>query len=220
MSDTDNTKAQEFLATLPENLQSVEIFQGVEDVGQLAEKTLGLGGKVWDLTASKPVVPETADGYEVTVPDGVAASEELVKSFKVAAHESGMTQAQVTSSANVFNSFISDQTKKQTEAMKAAYAKEESDAENGLKDVWKENYDTHMGALQQVLHKFGTEDFKAELLKHGRGNSVHFAQFLLKVHGAMSEDFWVEGDPAEPNRMRTTRGGRPLLNFPSMENQT
>jgi len=217
MTDKDNTNAQEFLATLPENLQSNEIFQGVEDVGQLAEKTLRLGGKVWDLTASKPVVPETVDGYEVTVPEGMAASEELVKAFKAAALKSGMTQAQVSKAADVYNSHISAQTKKAVEGMKAAHEKAVSDTENGLKDVWKEKYEPNMEAVMQVLHKFGTPELKEELVKDGRGNSVHFTQLLLKVHGAMSEDVFKEGDPTPPSEMRKTKGGTPLLNFPSME---
>lgn len=220
MTVTDNTKAQDFLATLPENLQSNEIFKDVEDVGQLAAKTHELGGKVMELTGelttvkdSLPVVPETADGYEVTVADGMAASDELVKSLKAVAKDTGMTKAQASKMTEAYKSHTTAQRVKQVEAMNAAHAQEESDAENGLKDIWKEKYEPHMAAIQQVLHKFGTEEFKAELNKQGRGNSTHFAQFLLGVHGAMSEAVWVDGDPAGEKKMKLTKGGKPLFDL-------
>ncbi len=199
--------------TLPESLHKAEFFDGVKDVDDLANKAFELAGQVWDSAANKPVVPETVDGYEVTVPEGMAASEELVKAFKAAALKSGMTQAQVSRAADVYNSHISGQTKKAVEAMKAAHEKEESDSVNGLKDVWKEKYEPNMEAVMQVLHKFGTPEFKEELVKDGRGNSVEFTKLLLAIHGAMSEATWVEGDPAAPNKMRVTKGGKPLFDL-------
>jgi hypothetical protein len=207
--------------TLPEGLHKAEFFDGVKDVDDLANKAFELGGQVYEMTKNKPVIPETADGYEVTVADGMAAGDELVKSLKAAALESGMTKAQASKWAEVYGSHISTQKGIQVEALKAAHEKAVSDTENGLKDVWKEKYGPNMDAATQVLAKFGTEDFKAELNKYGRGNSVHFAQFLLKVHGAMSESVFVEGAPAGPKKMRRTKGGKPMLDFSkSMPNQT
>ncbi len=208
-----------FLDTLPEELRDKEIFQGIEDVGQLARKAQELGGKVWDLSASRPMVPETADGYKVAVPLGMPKEEALIEGFKTKAFETGMTQEQVSAVTGLWNSWISDQTKKQVEVMRVAFAKAESDAESGLKDIWKENYETSMDEVMQVLHTFGTDEFKAELNQYGRGNSIHFTEFLHRIYSAMSEDAFVEGDPTPPKRMRVTRGGIPVLSFPSMKNR-
>lgn len=215
----EDSEQNGFLDTLPKELRDKEIFQGIEDVGQLARKAHELGGQVWDLNAGKPKVPETADGYEVAVPLGMPKEEALIEGFKTKAFETGMTQEQVSAVTDLWNSWISDQTIKQTEAMKAAEAKAVIDAESGLKDLWKENYETSMDAVMQVLHTFGTDEFKAELNQNGRGNSIHFTEFLHRIYSAMSEDAFVEGDPTPPKRMRVTRGGIPVLNFPSMENR-
>lgn len=218
-NNTDDRGGNGFLDTLPEELRDKEIFQGIEDVGQLARKTHELGGQVWDLNAGKPMVPETADGYEVAVPLGMPKDEALIEGFKTKAFETGMTQEQVSAVTDLWNSWISDQTKKQTEVMKAAEAKAVTDSENGLKDIWKENYETNMDEVMRVLHTFGTDEFKAELNQNGRGNSIHFTEFLHRIYSAMSEDAFVEGDPTPPKRMRVTRGGVPVLSFPSMENR-
>lgn len=209
-----------FLETLPEELRNKELFQGVEDVGQLAQKTYELGGRVWDLTASQPMIPDTVDGYEVTAPAGMPREEALIKGFKETAHEAGMTQEQVSAVTSLWNSWVRDRIEQQTLSLQASAEKAAQDAETSLRDLWKADYDQNMDKVMQVLRAFGSEEFKAELNQSGRGNSVFFTQFLHRIHSAMSEDAFVEGDPTPPKRMRVSRGGIPVLSFPSMENRT
>ena len=220
--DKDYPKDSEkngFLDSLPEELRDKEIFKGLEDTGQLAQKTYELGGRVWELAAGRPVVPEAADDYDLSAEDGIPMDKALVESFKSKAHEAGLTQEQASAVAGVWNSWVRDRMNQRNAELKASIEHAERDAESGLKDIWKSDYDRNMDSVLQVLRTFGTDELKAELNRTGRGNSIHFTRLLHRIHSAMGEDTFVQGDPNPPKRMRMTRGGTPVLSFPSMENR-
>jgi hypothetical protein len=218
--DPKDSEKNGFLETLPEELRNEELFQDIEDVGQLAQKTYELGGRVWNLTAGQPVRPDTVDEYEVVAPAGMPQEEALIKGFKETAFKIGMTQEQVSAVTSLWNSWVRDRMEQQSRALHASADKAAQATETGLRDLWKSDYGQNMDKVLQVLRAFGSEEFKAELNQSGRSNSIFFTQFLHRIHSAMSEDAFVEGDPAPPKRMRLSKGGIPVLSFPSMENRT
>jgi len=206
---TGNGDGNEFLKTLPKDLQSKEILTGIEDIGQLAKKTVELGGTVWDLTSKRPVVPEKPDGYEVSIPDGAIKDEKLTENFLKEAHAAGMTQAQVKAVLGIWNGWVGEKAKEAQDGRKAAVEA----AEKGLKDTWLDKHDENMGLVMRLLRTFGTEELKAELLKSGRANSVEFTQFLHRIAGKLSEDVFESGDDNPPKKMPTTLGGNPVFDY-------
>jgi len=204
---------------LNEDLHESVHFEGVNTVSDMATRMNELSGQVSDYKANAPVIPENIEGYSMEFPEG--SNPDLTNGFLEVAHKQGLTNEQAKAFLQFNQERVTIQQADAIKSRKEADEKAVSDTENGLKDLWKENYEANMNKGMKVLKKFGDEDFFKELNTSGRGNSIHFAKFLHALHGVMGEDVFIGGPSAQPKgKMPITGDGRPKLVFPSMAKQT
>jgi hypothetical protein len=148
----------------------------------------------WDMVFDRLGRPKNADGYvipDMKLPEGYPApSVEFLKGLKAKAHELGLLPAQVN---NLYQWFMDNEI-----AQFNQYSEKRNtdrvNAETALRRVWGKAYEQNFAIAEQVVNKYGTEDFINKLKASGLNNDPDMIQFISTMAKGFQED-QIHGKP-------------------------
>ena len=201
---------------LGEELSGNEALSSFEDASQLATSYI-------DVLSRVPVVPESADDYQIEVPEEswYSAEPDRIAAAKKEAHEMNMTQGQFE--AAMKSEFEKERVGKERWAENIKQFQEQSEAM--LKEKWGDNYEGHAEKAGRVLKHYAEKIFLKEqgdigaMFKRTRfGDNPYVVLLFNEIAKDLSEDVFVkpDGDGTPPPKMERTQGGSPLLKFKGM----
>lgn len=207
--ETQETSAS-WLDSLSEDLRDNEDLKGFESLDDAAKALLEQKKAMAD--APKP--PESPDGYEFTIPDGVDVDEDALGAFKKAAHELGLTAEQ----ADKIVQLDLDRATQYAEAMKQAQEQAYDKADAELKKEWRGTaYKENMAAAKQAIDNFFGDETKKLLKDKGLDSNPVFVKSMFDLSKAISEDVSVKGGKVTKRGIERGPDGRPVLQFNSMK---
>lgn len=132
-------------------------------------------------------VPDSPDGYELTVPDDmpeyIKPDEEQTKAFKAYMHENGVP-AQY---AKIAADFYWNSLKESAGKVEANDEQRRKDAEAKLRQEWGGDYDTNLVLMKKGAERYG-EEFAEYLDETGLGNDPRIANALRDLGAYSQED--------------------------------
>jgi len=115
--------------------------------------------KVWNDIYTKLGRPETADQYNIPVPQGEKG--EFAAEIKPVLHKIGLTQSQATELGTWWNEKVVATQKAQQAELEATHAKEVGE----LKSAWGADYDQRAGLVDKAAESFGMNQEQLDALK-------------------------------------------------------
>jgi len=192
-----------FIESLPEDIRGHEAIKNFDSAEKLARAHLETLGKV-------VIPPESADKYEITIPDGKQVNREFMAGFKTWAHEAGLSQKQAETLAAKYLAF--------EDAQLAAYSKAAEAQVNAVKIEWGDKFDANVAIAHKAVEQFCTAEDKRYLDESGLGNNPMLVRMFHKIGLAMNDDTMGQGRQVPAGQqMPRTSGGTPQLSFPSMQ---
>lgn len=197
----------EWFSSIPDDLKAEPSLKTFKDVGTLAksyihaQKMIGadkiaIPGKFateddWGNVYKKLGLPESVDKYEIKHGEQSNLDGEFVKAFKENAFKSGILPHQAQKLVDFFE--------QQTQADLASMEKAKQDSLekniNGLKQEWGAAFEKNVKIAQNVVKKFGDENFTKYLDESGLGNDPQVIKLLSKIGASLGEDkFMAEAD--------------------------
>jgi len=192
-----------FIESLPDDIRGHEAIKNFDSAEKLARAHLETLGKV-------VIPPESADKYEITIPDGKQVNREFMAGFKTWAHEAGLSQKQAETLAAKYIAF--------EDAQLAAYSKAAEAQVNAVKIEWGDKFDANVAIAHKAVEQFCTAEDKRYLDESGLGNNPTLVRMFYKIGLAMNDDTMGQGRQVPAGQqMPRTSGGTPQLSFPSMQ---
>jgi hypothetical protein len=161
-------------------------------------------------------IPETSEGYKIErpeLPDGLSYDEDLEKAALEVFHKAGMSQESAQMAMDFYNNMVVE-----------AYKQMESDAEQARIDTkaqlekdWGDEMKPRVKGAEQVIERFGSENFKLRLEEKGLTYDPEIYRTFDAIKQVISEDKLMP--PAEgggSGEMERTRDGTPHLTFKDM----
>lgn len=136
----------------------------------------------WAAVYAKMGRPESAEGYELPVPEGDAG--EFAKTTSQWMHEAGLNKQQAQALANHWNAHQAAQ----AEAQKAAIAQQVEKDMTAMKQSWGADFDANSAIVRSAVSTFAPPEFIEMLDKSGLINSPVIANMFLKIGTAISAD--------------------------------
>lgn len=136
----------------------------------------------WAQVYAKLGRPESADGYELPVPEGQDG--EFAKTTAAWMHEAGLNKQQAQALATQWNAFQAQQ----AEQMQAAVQKQLEADIAAVKQEWGADFDAKKAVMSQAVNTFAPPEFIEMLDKSGLINSPVIAKMFLKIGEAIGED--------------------------------
>lgn len=143
-------------------------------------------GSVW----SKLGRPESADGYELPVPEGDSGEFAGAASSKM--FELGVSKKQAQGIAEWFNSH-------QAQAMEQFNQQREQQAtENvaAIRKEWGGNYDANLATANKAISAYLPPEAIQALAESGLGTNPHIVKAFHKIGQSLSEAKAINGEPA------------------------
>jgi hypothetical protein len=197
-------------ASLSEDIRENPSFSKFKDVNGLAASYVNLQSHLGRDKIAKPVTdsdwdnvyeflgrPESADKYEVALPDGlpdeVAAqfTEQRLSAFKQEAHRLGLNANQVKSLVAWQAGNVSEQ----HEMYKGAIDQSIEQGEIALKAEWGRAYDQNVKFAHKAFVKYGGEQLAAKMEASGLGNDPD----VLKAFANIAKTTMADKDLAGPS---------------------
>ena len=204
-----STDAGDWRASLSEDIRENPSFSKFKDVNGLAASYVNLQSHLGRDKIAKPVTdsdwddvyeflgrPESADKYEVALPDGlpdeVAAqfTEQRLSAFKQEAHRLGLNTNQVKSLVAWQAGNVSEQ----HEMYKGAIDQSIEQGEIALKAEWGRAYNQNVKFAHQAFVKYGGEQLAAKMEASGLGNDPD----VLKAFANIAKTTMADKDLAGP----------------------
>ena len=205
-----STDAGDWRASLSEDIRENPSFSKFKDVNGLAASYVNLQSHLGRDKIAKPVTdsdwndvyeflgrPESADAYEVPLPDGlpdeVAAqfTEQKLSSFKQEAHRLGLNANQVKSLVEWQAGNVSEQ----HEAYKGTIDQSMEQGEIALKAEWGRAYDQNIGFARKAFEEYGGNALAAKMEASGLGNDPD----VLKAFANIAKTTMADKDLAGPS---------------------
>lgn len=136
----------------------------------------------WSALYNKMGRPESADGYELPVPEGDAG--EFAKTTSQWMHEAGLSKQQAQALATHWNTHQTAQ----AEAQQAALAHQVEKDMTSMKQSWGADFEANSAIVRSAVNTFAPPEFIEMLDKSGLINSPVIANMFLKIGAATSED--------------------------------
>lgn len=146
----------------------------------------------WATVYAKMGRPESADGYELPVPEGDAG--EFAKTTSQWMHEAGLSKQQAQALATHWN----EHQAAQAEAQKAALAQQVEKDMTAMKQAWGADFDANSAIVRTAVNTFAPPEFIEMLDKSGLINSPVIANMFLKIGAAIGEDKSVTANKSSP----------------------
>lgn len=136
----------------------------------------------WAAVYAKMGRPESADGYELPVPEGDAG--EFAKTTSQWMHEAGLSKQQAQALATHWNTHQAAQ----LEAQQAALTQQVEKDMTAMKQTWGADFDANSAIVRTAVNTFAPPEFIEMLDKSGLINSPVIANMFLKIGTAISAD--------------------------------
>ncbi len=196
-----NTPAvKSWLDGLPDDLKSNETIKAFKGPQELAKALL-------DTKAKLPVVPESADKYEVAVPEGHPKDDNFINWFKDTALQAGLTQNQ----AAILNKGYVDL----QAAMLKQFAEDDKKAVDALRKEWGNDYDRNLAVADKAVKQFMSAGDVKYVESMGWHVNPVFNRMMFQIGKAVSEDTLREGNP-QSSCVRRDAAGNAVMEFPDM----
>ena len=195
-SESDNQN--DWRSTLSEDLKNDPTLSNFKDVESLA-KTVVHQQKVLGSRIPLPKTdeernelynklgrPETADKYEVTIPNDMEhfMPKEDISQFKNVAHKIGLNNEQV----NALMEFQVSATKNAMDNQGNVLNQEKEQSTEALKKEWGYEYDKNVRAAQRALNVYGDNELQKLLSETSAGNNPAVIKFLATIGKEVTED--------------------------------
>ncbi len=201
-----------FAEMLPKDIAGEAVFKDLKDLDGLARsyhgqaKLLGVPKdqllrlpaddkpESWAPIYDKLGRPEKADGYKLTVPEGMTFNPETAKPILEKAHELGVSQKQLD---GLYGTMIGVG-KSNADAAKAKSEGETAAAQQALKTEWGQAYDQKIADATRAIEHFATEmklgdGLMKDLEKSGLGNNPALAKLFAGLAANLKEDGKLTG---------------------------
>ena len=195
-SESDNQN--DWRSTLSEDLKNDPTLSNFKDVESLAKTVVHqqklLGSKIplpktdeeRNELYTKLGRPETADKYEVTIPNDMEhfMPKEDISQFKNVAHKIGLNNEQV----NALMEFQVSATKNAMDNQGNVLNQEKEQSTEALKKEWGYEYDKNVRAAQRALNVYGDNELQKLLSETSAGNNPAVIKFLATIGKEVTED--------------------------------
>ena len=195
-SESDNQN--DWKSTLSEDLKNDPTLSNFKDVESLAKTVVHqqklLGSKIplpktdeeRNELYTKLGRPETADKYEVTIPNDMEhfMPKEDISQFKNVAHKIGLNNEQV----NALMEFQVSATKNAMDNQGNVLNQEKEQSTEALKKEWGYEYDKNVRAAQRALNVYGDNELQKLLSETSAGNNPAVIKFLATIGKEVTED--------------------------------
>lgn len=136
----------------------------------------------WNAVYAKLGRPESAEGYELPVPEGDTG--DFAKTTSEWMHKAGLNKQQAQALATEWNSYQAQQ----AEAQQAAIQKQRESDLSSVKQDWGAQFDANRSVMEKAVNTFAPPEFIEMLDKSGLINSPVIANMFLKIGAAINED--------------------------------
>lgn len=147
----------------------------------------------WNSLYTKLGRPESAEGYELPLPEGDDGS--FAKQTSEWMHSAGLNKQQAQSLATAWNSHQAAQKAAQTEANE----KYQTECIATVKKEWGSNFDANLSQAKAALATFAPEGFMDYLNQTGQANNPMVLNMLQKIGSAISEEKLI-GNPKDSSQ--------------------
>ena len=206
---TQNDEPSAF--TLPEAHTGNEAFEGIDSFDKLAQGYADVHKQHTELQAGQPVIPESADNYEINLADGQQADEGLMSGFKAWSHEAGMTNEQAQSISNKFNEHMGQL------AVDAENA--EKEGVDNLRKEWggkfDENAEMSNKGINRIFIESGMDKETQDAFTQKYGNDPSIIKMFQTVGSLIAESkiFNTDGNQANPSTPLNSDGTSMLHDY-------
>jgi len=150
-------------------------------------------GKFLNDVADRLGRPKESKDYKITdvkFPDGVDVKKDpdFVNGLKAESHKLGLLPHQVDGLYSWYMTLAGNKIKAHGEGL----TKAKQDSEASLRAEYGSAYDGKVTKAQELLNKFGGDDYKS-LLDSGFGNNPAVIRFMSKMADSISEDTFTRG---------------------------
>lgn len=136
----------------------------------------------WAALYGKLGRPESAEGYELPLPEG--DSGEFAKQTSTWMHEAGLNKQQAQSLATKWNEHQAAQAQAQQEAIQTQTKTDLA----SVRQEWGANFDANKSVMERAVNTFAPPEFIEMLDKSGLINNPAIAKMFLKIGSAINED--------------------------------
>lgn len=190
----------EFLDTISEEFRSDPSLADIKDVNALAkgyihaQKLVGIdkipsprddwSDNDWDQHHSRLGRPDDSTGYSTfdhstvdDTPEGFELDSDALDSFKSLLHKNGISKRQG-------DAIIKDMTLSNIDKFRESTSKAISDKESAiasLREEYGDNYDANISIANEIINKFGGDDFSAFLNESGLNNNKDMIKAFVEI---------------------------------------
>jgi hypothetical protein len=212
------TEVTDWRSTLPEDIRDNPTLAKYKDPVALAAAHINLQSHLGRDKIAKPKTdgdwdevynflgrPESADKYELKLPDGIpdelkgSFNEDAMKGFREKAHSLGLNTKQV---GELFGWYVGNTTG-QYSAMQEGSAKGMDAAESALKQEWGRAYDQNVKFARKAFEEYGGDELAAIMDKSGMGNNPAVLKAFAKIAKTTMADKDLAGTTANAGRALT-----------------
>lgn len=137
-------------------------------------------------------MPESADKYEFSVPDGMPVDENFQKWAKESFHKANLTGDQ----AKVVNEAWNEYIQAQTTAHNEAAALDATNGTNQLKTEWGNGFERQMNIASNAARQLGFEADTLNAMQSAMGYAATI-KFMATLGAKLGEDNFVQGENSQ-----------------------
>lgn len=147
----------------------------------------------WSALYSKLGRPDSADGYELPLPEGDDGA--FAKTTAGWMHEAGLSKQQAQALAGKWN----EHQAAQASAAEEARSKQIDADMTAVKQEWGDKFDANLAVVRKAVNQFAPPELIQMLDQSGLINSPIVTNMFLKIGSAISEDALVSSkkDPSQ-----------------------
>ena len=161
----------------------------------------------WNEAYYKLGLPQTLDGYEISIPEELGFDDEISGDFKKMAHTARILPDQM----NKVLAWHKDATVRANEsATKAAEVQLNKDVD-GLRQEWGLKFDANVETARQGVKFFNDPGLEQWLDESGNGNKPLFIKMFSKVGALLKEDS-LQGGGEGTNQLQTPSDAQKTVN--------
>ena len=185
---------------LPDDLKSAKSLASIKSVEDLAKGYVNaqsvVGRRFEDLTPEQLSEyytaqgrPETPDGYNFEVPEGLQVDKDIQDWYKQKAHELGLNETQAKS---MYEDFAKMEAEKVNQAAELQAIEMEKQAEQ-LKKDFGPAFDERVELANRALKEFGGDEAIQQLAEMGLSNNPTVVKMLANAGMMLAEGKFTEG---------------------------
>lgn len=151
----------------------------------------------WGALYNKLGRPETAEGYELPLPEG--DNGEFAKATSAWMHEAGLSKSQAQALAGKWNEYQAAQAEQGHQQL------EQQNTQNlaSIRKEWGNNFDANAAVVGQAMTRFATPEVRQLINDSGMGNNPGLVSMFLKIGQSLSEAKAVNGTQADASPKST-----------------